>query len=167
MMIWTWQQERIQWVSHTLSIGGEWPLGEAAVLWAIADDILLLFAREQVAVNGIAALPIQRLADRDEMTIGTTTWCVSFDALPAREVFHAIDQPIHCTRCHGLFCQGDAMIVCPQCRACYHDHDELPCWTYGPTCARCGRATAQMVWQPDPLSRSSRRVRHDDTTAPR
>lgn len=160
-MLWTWHPDETQWIPRTLQPGEEHALSDQARLWVIDPDRLVLFARLSAAVNGHAALPIHPLADRDEITIGTAHWCVSFDSMPMREIFRATDQPLQCGRCCGPLGDGEAVIVCPQCRAHHHDSETLPCWTYGPTCGRCHRPTGETLWQPAPLHRSQRRGRPD------
>lgn len=161
MILWTWHDQNRQWKPQPLQPSDDIALGKEARLWAIQNDTILLFARPSVFVNGRPALPLQPLADRDEIHIGAAVWCVSVDSLPTHERFHASEQVIQCARCQGVLADGDATIICPQCQARYHDTTRLPCWTYGPTCARCRRSTARSIWQPEPLSRSTRTLKHD------
>lgn len=159
-MVWTWQQHEREWASRTLQPGEEYALSDEAKLWAIEPNHLLLFAQPPVAVNGQPALPLQPLADRDEISIGPSLWCVSFDAVPEHDIVPAANPPLHCARCCNLFLTGTRTIICPQCQARYHDSVSLPCWTYGPTCTRCQRPTGGTVWHPAPIRRSSRNVQH-------
>jgi len=167
MMVWTWQLTERQWIPQQLPLGEEYALGDQARLWAIEPDGLLLFAKPAVAVNGQPALPLQPLADWDEIAIGLALWCVGFDAVPEREIFRTTDPPLHCARCCNPFLAGTRTIICPQCDAHYHDSETLPCWTYGPTCTRCQRPTGGTVWHPAPLHRSSRRHHHGHPPAAR
>ena len=166
-MLWTWHPHGRQWISQTLQPGDEYELNDQARLWAIDLNRLLLFARPSVAVNGQLTLPLHPLADRDEITIGTALWCVSFDSMPERKVFRSTGDPLHCVRCCGPLMDGEVTIICPQCHTHYHDSEALPCWTYGPTCARCRRPTGREIWQPAPLHGSSRKLRHDHTATTR
>ena len=163
MILWTWQTEDQRWRPQAVAAGAELPLGDAARLWTAQDGGALLFAQPSVTVNGRSALPLNVIEDRDEIRVGSTTWCLSFDSAPIRERFHDAGQAIHCARCQGPLADGEATILCPQCHARYHD-GELRCWTYVSTCGRCRRSTAQRVWQPDPLIRTTRTLRHDGTT---
>jgi hypothetical protein len=167
MILWIWHDPEQQWKSQPLQPGNDYLLNEHARLWVVQTDVAILFAKPDVAVNGRAALPFQPLADRDEITSGIAHWCVSFVAQPERDAFRAFHQPIQCARCCGPFADGEPTIICPHCRARYHDHDTLRCWTYGPACSRCHRSTTEPQWEPAPLHRSTRRSRHNDASASR
>lgn len=167
MLLWTWQDQEARWQAQHLMQGEEVSLSEDARLWVVQDDLAILFARSSVGLNGRAALPFEPLADRDEITIGTAHWCISFVAQPERDVFRATHQSIQCARCCGPFTDGEPTTTCPHCRARYHDHDTLRCWTYGPACTRCHRSTTETLWEPAPLHRSTRRSRHGDAAASR
>lgn len=166
MLLWSWDNQESRWHAQPLMPGGEVSLAEEARLWAMHDEVVILFARPGVGINGTAVLPIHPIADRDEITIGTAIWCVSFDSVPERKVFRSTGPPLQCGRCYGPLSDGEATIQCPQCHAHYHDSEALPCWTYGP-CARCRRPTGGAVWHPAPLHSSLRRPRHGHTPTAR
>jgi len=167
MLLWTWHNQETRWHAQHLERGEEVSLSEDARLWVVQDDLAILFARPSVGLNGCAALPLQPLADRDEIVIGTAHWCVSFATPPERNIFRAAGQLLQCARCCGPFTDGEHTITCPRCRARYHDSDSLRCWTYGPVCARCHRSTSETLWEPAPLRRSPRRSRHGEASTSR
>jgi hypothetical protein len=152
MILWAWHNRDTRWEAQPLVPGDEISLSADARLWLVQEDLVILFARPGVSLNGTAALSMHAVADQDEITIGTAIWCVSFDSIPERKTIRSAHQPLQCGRCCGPLSDGEAVIVCPQCRATYHDSESLPCWTYGPTCAGCRRSTARSIWQPEPVS---------------
>jgi hypothetical protein len=107
-----------------------------------------LLARNGVKVNGRDCLPFVVLSDRDEIFAGGEFWCLSTMAPAVEEVFAVAKTQRRCARCLGVFQEGDALCICPCCRAHYHRVD---CWTYDPACAKCGHTTSGKPWVPDPL----------------
>jgi hypothetical protein len=106
-----------------------------------------LLARDGVKVNGREGLPFQLLRDRDEIFAGGEFWCLSTKAAAAEAVFAAGKIPVRCARCLGTFQEGEAVSLCPCCRAQYHRAD----WAYDSVCAKCGHTTSGEPWVPDPL----------------
>ena len=47
---------------------------------------------------------------------------------------------------------AESAVRCPQCGIWYHQHDQLPCWTYAPACGFCPQSTALdagFAWTPE------------------
>lgn len=47
-----------------------------------------------------------------------------------------------CPRCQLVIPLGTPSVRCAQCRTCYHETDERPCWTYTPHCQLDDQPTA-------------------------
>jgi len=99
----------------------------------------------QTRVNGIplSAIGMRVLADRDELSL-TDVGSAYYSAEDLAEVvaFAGADRVILCGRCRQKVEPGSPAVKCPGCGTWYHEHSELRCFTYHPTCAFCPQSTA-------------------------
>jgi hypothetical protein len=125
--------------------------GEGGDHWVIVPTC---GGRSALRVNG-ALLPadVRVAADRDEIAFGAASYFFSTETLP-RVAPCACTEPVMCPRCKTAIAPRELSVECPGCRTRYHQHDEKPCWLYGPTCPLCGRQTAldqPYAWTPEVL----------------
>jgi len=99
----------------------------------------------QLRVNGIplSALGMRVLADRDEISIaGGGSAFYSAEDLAEVVAFAGADRVMLCGRCRQKIESGSPAVKCPGCGTWYHEHSNLQCFTYHPTCAFCPKPTA-------------------------
>jgi len=124
---------------------------------------LLAVGEEEVLVNG-RPLPLRMktLRDRDEVGIRFGVGerlCRRFfstERLARVEPFPAGAAAVPCPRCKQRLRPGQPAVRCPRCGAWHHQTEQLPCWTYSPTCAclPCDQSTSLEVgfrWTPEDL----------------
>ena len=131
---------------------------QAAVIRTEAGDTpvwaLLVAAEGGARVNGFAPVAgVRVLEDRDEIRAASFAPLFFSTETPAHvEEFVAGERAIYCGRCRQAVRNGELSVRCPQCNIAYHETDELPCWTYAPTCGFCRQATpldAGFEWTPE------------------
>jgi hypothetical protein len=118
--------------------------------------ILLSSSQDRVRVNGLkVASGIRVLSDRDEIRVeGVDTFFFSTERLAVIEPFPGAERAVFCPRCKQGFQEGALAVQCPQCKVWHHQSEELPCWTYSPTCALDDQPTdldADYRWTPREL----------------
>ncbi len=153
MLLWSWNGETDQWQVRRAPPGAPFPLGRQAILLPLGADRWGLLARDEVVVNGVPALPLRLLADKDEILIDGEI--IFFSAESEAEVvpFPAPGREVCCGRCKGKLQAGEPAVRCPRCNVWHHQTRELPCWTYGVMCSSGDRSTTGVNWQPEPLRR--------------
>jgi hypothetical protein len=108
-----------------------------------------------VRVNGAPlSLGIAMLADRDEIRTADRTLWFSTETRPAVEPFPESTPRGSCPRCKTAIEPASRAVRCPSCGLWHHASDELPCWSYGATCAICTQPTALDApcrWSPEDL----------------
>jgi hypothetical protein len=102
-----------------------------------------LVAIGRVFVNGVPVLGgLRVLSDRDEIRVaGVETWFFSTEELARVEPMPVAGKPIVCPRCRQRIDTDILAVKCPACSLWHHQSDDLPCWTYAPTCALCPQPT--------------------------
>jgi len=133
--------------------------GEAALLvgCGAAGWALLAGAAAGVSVNGLPLVTgIRALRDRDEVRIGEAEPVFfSTESLAAVEPFPGAGRAIFCPRCKQEIPVGARAVRCPQCGVWHHQTEELPCFSYAPTCgALCPQKTelgAGFQWTPEEM----------------
>jgi hypothetical protein len=109
-----------------------------------------------ITVDGIPlAAGIRALTDRAEVRVrGAATFFFSAERLARIEPFPALERSATCPRCRQEIATGTPAVRCPGCDLWHHASDDLPCWTYAPTCALCPQSTdpdAGFRWSPEDL----------------
>ena len=100
----------------------------------------LVSADPKVRCNGgEMLLGIQVLSHRDEIRMGDEVFLFSTEKLPRVEAAPSPD--LICGRCRKPIAEGAPIVICPQCGTSCHQSDELPCFTYNPTCPHCDQDT--------------------------
>lgn len=99
--------------------------------------VLLAGSKGDVRVNGSrVASGIRVLSDRDEIRIGgVDTFFFSTEKLASVDALPKLPRSVFCPRCKQAIAEGTPAVQCPQCKVWHHQTEELPCWTYAPTCA--------------------------------
>jgi len=153
MLLWLWNSETDQWQAEQAPPGEPFPVGCQAILLPLGGDRWGLLARDEVVVNGVPALPLRLLADKDEILINREI--IFFSAESGAEVvpFPAPEREVCCGRCKGKLQAGEFAAQCLRCKVWHHQTQELPCWTYGATCSSCDCSTKGGAWRPEPLRR--------------
>ena len=128
-------------------------LGVAAPGAGVMHWLLAIPAGCMVKINGqIPSIPQPRLADRDEIRLGSHRfYFVQRD--PARVVpFSSDAAACHCPRCDSKIDPGSPVVVCPGCSTVYHQSEMFPCWTYG-SCTVCHTpgSLSDTTWSPADL----------------
>ena len=129
----------------------------AAVVRAGTGDSprwVLLAADGDVRVNGFAPVAgVRLLQDHDEIrATPSKTLYFSTEALARVEEFPGSERAVPCGRCRQAMAKGQMAVRCPQCGIWYHQTENLPCWTYAPTCAFDPQPTALdagYAWVPE------------------
>lgn len=105
---------------------------------------LLAPLTEHVWLNGLPLVAgIRALCDRDEIRSSDgTSYFYSVEELARVTPLPSTDAALMCPRCRQQIEQGTDAVLCPQCRLWHHQSDDLPCWTYAPTCAMCPQPSA-------------------------
>ena len=136
-----------EWQPVLLSGHAPYPLnGHAQLIPLPRGATCLLLARDGVKVNGLASLPAQVLADRDEIRSGDEIVFFSTESPVCIEKFSASEKATRCPRCKSEIADAVDVIYCPRCRSPHH----AECWSYGRTCSNCDRSTETFGWSPDP-----------------
>ena len=121
-----------------------------------AEWHLLARPSSGISVNGLPLLAgVRTLLDRDEVHLPqlgslffSTERAAQVESLPAA------DHAVFCPRCRQPIAPGAPAVRCPGCEVWHHGSEELPCWTYAPTCALCQQSTAPdagFKWTPEEL----------------
>ncbi len=153
MLLWLWNSETDQWQAEQTPPGEPFPVGRQAMLLPLGGDRWGLLSRDEAPVNGVPALPLRLLADKDEILINGAI--IFFDAESGVEIvpFTAPEREVCCGRCKGKLRESELAAQCPRCQVWHHQSRELPCWTYGATCSSCDCPTKGGAWRPAPLRR--------------
>jgi hypothetical protein len=126
--------------------------------WVLIADL-----GARIRVNAVPLIVgIRVLRNRDEIlcqdqATGLRRYFFSTERLVQIEPFPALDGANRCPRCKQPINKGDMAVRCPnpQCRVWHHQKEDLPCWSYSPTCAmQCGWPTdlsAKYHWNPEEL----------------
>ncbi len=119
------------------------------------DAWTLLTASRDLRLNGAPVRAgIAVLEDRDEIRLPSLAAWFSTET-PARvEPFPDSIARGVCPRCKQTIAAGSPAVRCPGCHLWHHQSEELPCWTYAPTCAGCAHETALdagLRWSPEDL----------------
>jgi len=132
---------------------------EAPVLLRHGDGVacrwvLLAGGEGAVRVNGLPLVGGLRLVeDRDEIwPRGAAPLFFSTEDLARVEPFPPHEGAKFCARCKLEVEAESPAVRCPGCSVWYHQTDEYPCWSYGPTCALCDQPsdlTAGYRWTPE------------------
>ena len=141
------------------SLPGE-PTETDAVLYPGPDGrswALLCGGASDARVNGQrVALGLRVLRDKDEIAAGPACLFYSTERLCRVEPFPGQDAQVRCGRCQQPLAKGTPAVRCPNCDTWYHQADDLPCWTYTPTCSVC-RWPTEMAdayqWHPEDAPR--------------
>jgi hypothetical protein len=109
-----------------------------------------------IRLNGEpVTLGLTVLSDRDELRIpGAPPRFFSIESIAQVEPFPESTRGGCCPRCRQAIECGTPAVRCPSCGLWHHASDELPCWTYAPTCAACAQDTspdAGFRWTPEEL----------------
>ena len=153
-----WILDDHDWAASPL-VSDVLPLGDGAFLRRLAGSpnswTLLTDHDQRVRVNGMPApLGLAVLADRDEVRLpGFVAW-FSTETLAHVEPFPDTDSRGFCPRCKQAITTAAPAVRCPGCRLWHHASEDLPCWTYAPTCAGCAQETALDAgfrWTPEDL----------------
>lgn len=107
-------------------------------------------------INGMPMLAgLHVMADRDEIRFDARdTFFFSTEALARVSPMPITDKAVMCPRCRQRIEPHTLAVCCPPCGLWHHQSDELPCWTYAPTCALCPQPTpldAGFRWTPTEL----------------
>ena len=118
--------------------------------------MVMALPRRGVRVNGVrVASFVHVLTDRDEINVpGYEPVFFSTERLAAIEACPASDRALMCPRCRQAIAPGTPAVCCPACGVWHHEHGDLTCWTYAPSCALCPRVTsldAGYQWTPEDL----------------
>ena len=123
--------------------------------------VLLANDEAGLRVNGIPALAVTLLLDRDELSTpdGRLFLYAAYSGASPSGV--ASETPaINCTRCHHAIAAGERWVGCPACSARYHadalvqpdgSRKGANCKDYDGRCAGCQRTWASMQWTPADL----------------
>jgi hypothetical protein len=149
MILFRWSSDRRIWQIISAGAAGAVTL-RGALVFRLAGGRCALLAERDVRVNGIPALPLHVLADRDEIHAGGDVFFFSSESPFEVGRFPGFDREVRCARCKGKLVADTACIACPRCRAWHHE----PCWYYAPHCGgdNCGQATAGISWVPEPVN---------------
>jgi hypothetical protein len=116
----------------------------------------LVGGRGGVRVNG-SPLPLGLavLDDRDELRVSDEhSLFFSTEHIAKVERYPDSGPRGFCPRCKLSIESGSQAVRCPGCSLWHHHADEMPCWTYAPTCAACAQPTALDAgfrWTPEDL----------------
>lgn len=151
MRLWRWDEAQAVWQVEPLPAGLSVDLQSEARVLAVGPDRCVLFAKPRVLVNGVPALPVRVLADRDMVYAAGQRACFVSEDAPRAAAFTPQPDPTVCGRCQGPMRSGETAVQCPRCGA-WHHAGELACWSYAPTCSGCDHPTAGPSWEPEPVS---------------
>lgn len=115
----------------------------------------LLTSHPRVRVNGSPVpLGMVVLEDRDELSLPAFTAWFSTETQAQVDPFPESTARGFCPRCKQAIASGSAAVRCPSCGLWHHASEDLPCWTYAPTCSGCAQETALDAgfrWTPEDL----------------
>ncbi len=151
MFLWRWDSPAGVWRAEPLAAGAGVALGPRVLALPLTSGGCGLLVEGRVAVNGVPALPLRVLQDRDEIRVDGESMYFSIDG-PADVVPFSGASSVRCGRCQGEMQEGVPAVQCPRCRSWHHQTPVLPCWSYGPQCSGCDRPTSGAAWQPAPLA---------------
>jgi hypothetical protein len=105
-------------------------------------------------VNGLAPVAgVRVLQDHDEVRAASSnTLFFSTETLARVQEFPGAERAVYCGRCRQAMVKGQPAVCCPGCGIWYHQSQDLPCWTYAPSCAFCEQSTALdagFAWMPE------------------
>ena len=155
MFLWRWDGRDGVWRADAVAAGVTVALGPRVLAVPLTSGGCGLLVEGRVSVNGVPALPLRVLQDRDEIRVDDEALCFSIDG-PADVVRFSGPSSLRCGRCQGTMQTGEPAVQCPRCQTWHHQTPDLPCWSYGPQCSGCGRPTAGAAWRPEPLTAGSR-----------
>jgi hypothetical protein len=155
MFLWRWEAWDGVWRAEPLAAGEAVALGPRVLALPLSSGGCGLLVVGRVFVNGVPALPLRVLQDRDEIRVDDQSMYFSTDG-PADVVPFFGAPTVRCGRCQGPMQMGELAVQCPRCRTWHHQAPDLSCWSYGPQCPGCGRPTTGAAWQPEPLAAASR-----------
>lgn len=136
------------------------PCPDALLLRGIGDGRaewhLMARPSSGISVNGLPLLAgVRTLTDRDEIHVPDLgSLFYSTERLAQIEPFPVAGHQVSCPRCRQAIASGTPAVRCPGCEVWHHGSEELPCWTYAPTCALCQQSTvpdAGFKWTPEEL----------------
>lgn len=111
MMLWRWDHAAGDWQPDLLRPGTLLPLGKGkdALLFPSGPHArcALLTCQGGATVNGLPALPLRILADRDAIEVEGETVYFTLDAPPEVVAFAAQAQVVGCARCKGALREGE------------------------------------------------------------
>ena len=115
----------------------------------------LITRQPNARLNGLPVpLGLAVLEDKDEIRVpGLTAW-FSTEAQALVEQYPELAVRGCCPRCKQGIDVATPAVRCPACNLWHHASDDLPCWTYAPTCAACAQETALDAgfrWSPEEL----------------
>jgi hypothetical protein len=113
----------------------------------------VLVGTELVRINGFPLVTgVHALVDRDEIRLaGAEPAYFSTERRASPEPLPHSDRALACPRCRTTMLAGTPAVRCPGCSVWHHASDEMPCWSYAPTCALCSQVTdlnAGFRWMP-------------------
>jgi hypothetical protein len=155
MFLWRWEGREGVWRAEPLAAGVMVALGPRVLALPLTSGGCGLLVEGRVAVNGVPALPLRVLQDRDEIRVDDQSLYFSIDG-PVVVIPFSGGSSLRCGRCQGPMQTGEAAVQCPRCQAWHHQTPDLSCWSYGPRCTGCGCPTTGELWQPEPLTAASR-----------
>jgi hypothetical protein len=145
---WHWDNEGNSWQPAILGRNAPFSVGDAAEVVPVPGTRhWALLAHHGAKVNGLPCLPIEVLADRDEVHIEREHYCFSAQAPPEVVTFDG-RKAVRCARCLGRLAGGDQVVRCSGCLA----HHHASCWTYHVRCQKCESPTDGRLWVPDVLN---------------
>jgi hypothetical protein len=156
MFLWRWDGREGVWRAVPMAAGEAVGLGPRVLALPLTSGGCGLLVEGRVTVNGVPALPLRVLQDRDEIRVDDESMYFSIDG-PADLVPFSGASSVRCGRCQGPMHASQPAVQCPRCQAWHHQTPHLPCWTYGPQCSGCDRPTAGAAWRPAPLASATSR----------
>jgi hypothetical protein len=119
------------------------------------DTWALITSSPALRLNGAQVpLGLAILEDRDEIRLPAVHAWFSTETQAQVEPFPPSATRGFCPRCKQAIDPGSSAVRCPGCGLWHHASDDLPCWTYAPTCAACAHTTdldAGFRWTPEDL----------------
>lgn len=153
MVLWRWDHSQVGWKAVPFPPGEVFPLGLQLKFVPLKSGRYGLLVVGRVTVNGVPALPLRVLQDKDEIRIIDGERLYFSSDGPAEVIQFSGGTSVRCGRCQGPMQEGKGAVCCPRCGAWHHQTGELPCWTCDQQCSGsgCGRPTSGAAWQPESL----------------
>lgn len=161
MVLWRWDAPGECWKAMPLPAKQGFPLGSQATFVPLKSGRCGLLAKGAVTINGISALPLRILGDRDEIMVAGETLHFSTEGPVEVVPFPGQSAEVRCGRCQGEMREGEAAVRCPGCGAWHHQMEALACWSYDGKCSACEQPTPGVAWQPEPLTTRKGEVHGD------